>query len=196
MPPTQTELQCTLLGFNETFAAECELVLSAFRRVSPSLRNACIRIIASRHSLYVGHDETKTRAVDLKRIRLCPYLQPQMARDPIKYVRRLSARMGRMDLLPECQRVIANLAWHAPFLSARETAIASLVIADESINLESLAFFAGVSECFVTKLVATALEVSFSLARSILRPTTPHPRPRIPHLQNVDFTVYNPSTSV
>ena len=193
MAPTATELQCALLGFNETFAAECDLILSAFRRVSPSLRNACIRVVASRHSLYVGHDETKTRTVDLKRIRLSPYLQPQLERDPVKYVRRLSARMGRMDLLPECQRVLTNLAWHAPFLSARESAIASMVIADETIDLGALARLTGVSECFVTRIVAAALEVSFRLARAILRPTPPFPRPRTSPAQHVEPTVFEPA---
>ena len=193
MPRTQLELQCALLGFNDTFAEECELILSAFRRVSPSLRNACIRIVASRHSLYVGKDETATRAVDLKRIRLSPYLQAQLPPDPFKYVRRLCARLGRPELLPDCTHIITNMQWYAPFLCAREMAIASLIIADEQMPLGLLSEMTGVSELYIARLVASALDVPLPMACRILRParTSQHILPT--HHINVQPTLFQPA---
>ena len=119
MKKTITEEACARLGFNDLFAEEVERVLSVFRRVSPSLRNAAIFCVASRHSLYIGGDEVPTRALDLRRIQLSPYLEPQQSRDPHKFVRRLAARLGprraaqRVRHHPARPRVDRALSVHA-----------------------------------------------------------------------------------
>ena len=194
MKRTITEERCAQMGFNDLFAEEVERVLSVFRRVSPSLRNAAIFCVASRHSLYVGYDEVPTRAVDLRRIQLSPYLDSQQAPDPQKYVRRLAARLGRSDLLNECDLILRDLVWTAPFLNMRDMATASLVIADEALDLPLLAHYVKMSETHIARVVALALDVPKAHTHAVLTPTPPIPLPQAPARAHVQPTVFEPAT--
>ena len=193
MKKTITEEACARLGFNDLFAEEVERVLSVFRRVSPSLRNAAIFCVASRHSLYVGGDEVPTRALDLRRIQLSPYLEPQQSRDPHKFVRRLAARLGRAELLNECDTILRDLVWTAPFLCTRDLALASLVIADETLDLSLLSRCVKMSEPHIARVVALALDVPKAHTHAVLEPTPPIPLPHAPLRAHVEPTVFEPA---
>lgn len=166
---------CARLGLNERLVEEVEEVLSCFRRVSKSLRHACVFLVCERHSIYVGRDECPTRCQDMRRIRTCRKLGPQRERNPAKYAERYLMRLGRLDLLGEVEDAIERIQGYAPQLSMLETVTAAVLICDETSVLSELSAVSSLSERSIARVVACALELPYREIASLLRPAPTPP---------------------
>ena len=166
----------TEMGLNDRFVDEVVDVLRCFPRITPSLRNAAVRCVAERHSIYIGADEVPARAIDLARVRRSPFLHDPYPPNPHNYVRRLAARMGLPEVLPDAYDVLDRFTEVYPLADA---ACAALVIAHEQLDLTLLAFCLNISEVTVARIVARAAHIPFAEVVAILRPTR-RPRPRSP----------------
>ena len=189
-----THALCARLGLNQRLVDEVDEVLSCFRRVSKSLRHACIFLVCERHSIYVGRDECPTRCQDLRRIRTCRKLGKQRARNPCKYAERYLARLGRLDLLGDVEDAIVRIEGYAPQLSMLEIVTAAVLICDETSMLSQLSAVSSLSERSIARVVACALELPYGEVSAILRPaphlpsahTPQRPFSIVPLLHNVD----------
>lgn len=187
-------MDLTALGFNDLFVEEVIYVLRPFPRVTTSLRNAAIQAVAERHSVYVGRDEVPTRRADRKRIARSPLMGPPNTPNPNNYVRRLAARMGMADMLPDTYAVLQQMSLNSP-MPLVDTACAALVVTDQTLDLPLLAFCLGMSEKSVTRIVAKAVRMPYADVAQILRPVhipRRHTRKTKPNVQPTEFVALAP----
>ncbi|MAF41648.1 MAG: hypothetical protein CL859_07295 [Cyanobium sp. ARS6] len=174
------------LGFNDLFIGEVERVLSPFARVSTSLRNAAILAVAHRHSVYAGADEFPTSRADRGKIAKSPYLEAPDPPNPYNYVRRLAARLGMADELPDVYDALDRINKRFPLL---ERAITAIVVTNENLPVSFLSICVGLSQMSITRIVSTCLIMPFSEVSDVLRPQHIAPAPRRPTRPHVEPTV-------
>ena len=189
-------LLCAHMGLNERFADEVLHVLSPFPRHTKSLMAAAFHCVAERHSVYIGRDELRTCAADMKRIRLSSRLLPQNPRNVHNYVNRLTARMVMSEFLHEVYLVLDRMQLYAPPMPLVDTACAALIVANENLDLSYLAFCVGITEQRIARIVAKALVMPLNEVTTVLTPApNPRRRPRAPR-PHVKPTIFEaPSTA-